>query len=824
MARQSGRISGGVLKDNLLRQGVDLKFSNESGDPSLLHLDVNNNKININEAPATDTLNIADTLITTRLVGTSATVAAGNYFTIDTSEISALGDINIDAGNNIFATSIATDDLKFDFNRLITTTPDTDIELRPNSAGEVNIRSNWFNDGNIHATGDITFQGTLTLGDDSTDSVDFEAEVQSDIVPDVNDTSSLGSATKKWLDLYTTSLYSGNITGSGFELDGVNLELRQGNTFYVSTLGNDSNVGDHQHGAFRTLKHALEVADASTFGPVIIHIYPGEYVEEFPLTVPQNVTIAGEDLRNTIIKPTPATQTHDAFLIDDGCTVENITIKDFYFNPSANTGHAFRFTPNGTINNRSPYVRNVTVITKGTTVTANDPRGFDSGNAGKGAYIDGSELDADSLEASMLFHSVTFITPGVDAVTMTNGVRVEWLNSFTYYANRGLYATQGTIGKALSDSSMRYGAELRSIGSANVYGNYGAVADGANTLMYLIGHNFAYIGTGKDKSNDGTLVLQSNETTEINFGKIYYTSTDAFGTYRVGDLFYVDFETGTTSLDASNVNFAGVGSIVVRNGNNVTYIDGERIDTGNIRIRGNTIDTIDEDLILAPSTGILNINTNTGFRLSNGTNGQRDSAEGGLRYNTDLDLFEGFSTANVGFNGVYSDDSQTNLYATDFSNEIEFNISGNYVGTVDSTKLSIHGLSDGDVLFDDNTITTTLSNSNLELVRSGTGLVDVFDLNLKENYIENTSNNAFIIGTTNRGYAKFDSTTGLVIPYGTTAERPSSPETGDTRWNTELDYLEIFNGVQWQRGAGEGESVTVEVLQELTDIYTLILG
>ena len=46
----------------------------------------------------------------------------------------------------------------------------------------------------------------------------------------------------------------------------------------------------------------------------------------------------------------------------------------------------------------------------------------------------------------MLFHSVTFITPGVDGLTMTNGVRVEWLNSFTYFANRGLYAVNGVTG------------------------------------------------------------------------------------------------------------------------------------------------------------------------------------------------------------------------------------------------------------------------------------------------------------------------------------------------------------------------------------------
>jgi hypothetical protein len=35
-----------------------------------------------------------------------------------------------------------------------------------------------------------------------------------------------------------------------------------------------------------------------------------------------------EDLRNTIIKPTLATQSNDAFLLEDDCTIENITIKD----------------------------------------------------------------------------------------------------------------------------------------------------------------------------------------------------------------------------------------------------------------------------------------------------------------------------------------------------------------------------------------------------------------------------------------------------------------------------------------------------------------
>ena len=35
---------------------------------------------------------------------------------------------------------------------------------------------------------------------------------------------------------------------------------------------------------------------------------------------------------------------------------------------------------------------------------------------------------------------------------------------------------------------------------------------------------------------------------------------------------------------------------------------------------------------------------------------------------------------------------------------------------------------------------------------------------------------------------------GFVIPAGSNAERPVRPELGDTRWNTDEDYLEAFAG------------------------------
>ena len=862
---QNGRIGGGVLKDNLLRQGVDLKFANTqasiTADTPLLHLDVNSQKINIKSVSSVDTLNVPDNIRSTNLKSTYLNVA---NLTIDTSSITSLsGNLNLNAANNIFATSVASDNLKIDFNTISSTTENSNIEIRPDGTGTLDIRSNWNITGALNATGDITFGGNLTLGDTGQDNVDFEADVSSDLIPNQSNIVSLGSSSKRWQNLYSNLLNGQQVTVDEFEVNDASLARRQGNIFYVSTLGDNTNVGDHQHGAFRTLKHALEVSDASLQGPVTIHIFPGEYEEEFPLTVPPHVTVHGEDIRNVIIKPTVATQDQDAFLIEGDVTVENITIKDFYYNAVTNTGHAFRFTPNGLVSTRSPYIRNITVITKGSnsyesvtdvydasgatdeTITDTfdggdastesesilegfleiiDPRGFDTGDAGKGALIDGNELDGDSLEASMLFHSCTFITPGVDAITMTNGVRVEWLNSFTYFANRGLYATQGSEGKIMPDSTTRFGAEIRSIGSANVYGNYGAVADGANTLMYLIGHNFAYIGTGKDVTNDGTLVVQNNEVVEINFGKIYYNSTDAFGTYRIGNQFFADFETGSTSINAETVDFSGISSILVNTAGLITYIDGERIDTGNIRISGNTIENIAEDLEISPYTEILDLASNPQFIVSNGSDLQRTDFEANFRYNTDIDQYEGYSSANISFGGIYSDDKETSIDATNNSNELIIRSENNEVGRIVDSGLQIHGLYNEDILFDDNTINTTTSNSELELVRSGNAVVDIFDFDVNDSFIKNKTNNAFVIESTDRGYVKFDASTGIIIPVGDTLSRPVAPVTGNTRWNTDDQILETYNGTAWQRSAGEGEEVTDEVLKELVDIYTLVLG
>jgi hypothetical protein len=56
--------------------------------------------------------------------------------------------------------------------------------------------------GNLTVTGDATINGNLTFGNADTDSITIGAEIDSNLVPNTDDTYDLGSSTKEWRNLY----------------------------------------------------------------------------------------------------------------------------------------------------------------------------------------------------------------------------------------------------------------------------------------------------------------------------------------------------------------------------------------------------------------------------------------------------------------------------------------------------------------------------------------------------------------------------------------------------------------------------------------------
>ena len=113
------------------------------------------------------------------------------------------------------------------------------------------------------------------------------------------------------------------------------------------------------------------------------------------------------------------------------------------------------------------------------------------------------------------------------------------------------------------------------------------------------------------------------------------------------------------------------------------------------------------------------------------------------------------------------------------------------------------------------------------ILDSGTGNINIERFRFTGDDIINLDITAFTLESTGIGYVRFMDDNGLVIPAGTDAQRSASPETGDTRWNTEdpLDnYLECFDGTTWNLSTGPGGSISTVENYDLSNAYILMLG
>ena len=82
----------------------------------------------------------------------------------------------------------------------------------------------------------------------------------------------------------------------------------------------------------------------------------------------------------------------------------------------------------------------------------------------------------------------------------------------------------------------------------------------------LTGHDFLDIGTGNILNTNYPGLpysdpIPANETVQSNGGRVFYTSTDQDGNFRVGGLFNVEQATGIATLNADAFNIAGLNEL-----------------------------------------------------------------------------------------------------------------------------------------------------------------------------------------------------------------------------------------------------------------------
>jgi len=124
---------------------------------------------------------------------------------------------------------------------------DTEIQIAATTVdinGNADISGNLGIGGNLTVTGTTTFNGgTMTLGDAATDNVVFGADVDSNIIPDDDNTYDLGSSSQEWKDIYIDGvayLDAIDFNGTSITSTGAEINILDGDTSATSTTVADA--------------------------------------------------------------------------------------------------------------------------------------------------------------------------------------------------------------------------------------------------------------------------------------------------------------------------------------------------------------------------------------------------------------------------------------------------------------------------------------------------------------------------------------------------------------------------------------------------------
>ena len=365
------------------------------------------------------------------------------------------------------------------------------------------------------------------------------------------------------------------------------------NVLYVSKSGNNSFDGKTLTKTFLTIKAALEVAMPGT----TIFVKSGDYTENNPLIVPSDVSIVGDNLRSTTVRPANVDQ--DIFSVNSGCYITGLTFKD-HVSPAA--AIAFPTAGAGLII-KSPYVQNCTSMTTtgtGMRIDGSKALGLKSMVSDAFTQINSGGIGVHILNSGYA-QLVSIFTVFCDvAIFCESGGQCSVTNSNSSFGNYGLKATgvsaklydgtmYGSTSKGLSTFVVRnlimrprYGDAIRFGNSGRYYtvlestaidisSPYGA--DGSlvtidvpleidisnstsvsfyqRSLITSSGHTFEYVGTGTDTPASGAFPIQENEIVDDSNqgGKVFFTSTDQMGDFRVGSELIFNRASGTITGD-----------------------------------------------------------------------------------------------------------------------------------------------------------------------------------------------------------------------------------------------------------------------------------
>jgi hypothetical protein len=317
--------------------------------------------------------------------------------------------------------------------------------------------------------------------------------------------------------------------GDGSNLTGVVGLVSVTNQIYVTPDGNDENDGYLISTAKRTVGSALTIAEASS----VIRISAGNYSENNPIIIPEQVTLLGDSLREVSI--IPQNPDEDLIYVANGSYVENMS-----FTGSLNEGKAIiAFNPNKpSYVTQGPYIRNCT--------------NFISNSIGM--KIDGRHVIGDTR--AMNVDSYTQLNQGGIGVSVSNEGYAQLVSIFTIYNDQSIVCING--------------GQCDLTNSNSSFGRLGLVADGIGPTNF--------IGTVTEFTSAGSNAFPIDISTDsINITNATYDNVTGLTTittatnhgYNVGmsvsmrDMtFTCDSQLAVTSFGISTANYSNVTGVM----------------------------------------------------------------------------------------------------------------------------------------------------------------------------------------------------------------------------------------------------------------------
>lgn len=259
------------------------------------------------------------------------------------------------------------------------------------------------------------------------------------------------------------------------------LDLDVSFVIYVKKNGDDNRSGQNLTNAVKTIRRGLELArkfraenpvtslDENTT-TVMVSVYPGIYVEEGELEIPENaavVSAGGQYVTEIHASDDCRKNFRNMFLLNSGSYAQGFTFRnqevDSFDDPTG--GFAYAFSPGAAIK-RSPYVRDSSQVSNynpGSVAAPLDPANANPavGKGGGMILADRRVLNPNSIFPYILAFGATPRSPNGIGYCARDGAGINGISSLgifqriCFYALNGGQVTLNNSGTQFGDISMR---------------------------------------------------------------------------------------------------------------------------------------------------------------------------------------------------------------------------------------------------------------------------------------------------------------------------------------------------------------------------------